>query len=397
MRLFYAGEPLPEQINLSVFLAGPTPRAAPGPPVRSWRGDALLSLAELGFEGEVFVPEPRDGRWPEDYAAQVQWEDTALRRCDRILVWLPRDMQTLPGLTTNDEWGFWKGRDPARLVLGIPDGAAHVRYQRHYANRLGVPVHPTLHETCRAAAEGEGQPRRDGECQVPLHIWRTQAFQNWYEAQRQAGNELRAASVEWVFRIRNQFVLYWALHVDVYVKAEDRRKANEVVIGRPDVAAVVLYRLGRDLLDTEVVLVREFRSSGRTVDGFIWELPGGSSVKTGEDPLGAAVSEVAQEVGLRLDPSAVRRHQARQVAATVATHQAHVFSADLTEAEMAGLRADEAAGTCHGEAAETECTYVRVRTLRQILVAKNVDWATLGIILTVLQQRLGAPLDSPSP
>ncbi len=391
MNVCYAGEPLPEEITLSVFLAGPTPRA--GSQARPWRGEALRVLEALGFGGEVFVPEPRDGRWLDDYTTQVDWEDAALRRSDRILVWLPRDMRALPGLTTNDEWGFWKGRDPARLVLGTPDAADHVRYQQHYARRLGIPVHATLPETCRAAIGGGGEPRRGGECEVPLHIWRSDAFRRWYAALRRAGSELRGANVEWVFRIGNQAVLYWALHADIYVSTEGRHKFNEVVIGRPDLAATVLYRRGHDLLDTDIVLVREFRSPGRTPDGFIWELPGGSSVKAGADPQVTAAAEVEQEVGLRLDPSALRRHEARQVVGTLSTHQAHVFSAELTEAQTVRLRAEEAARSCHGEAAETECTYIRVRTVRQLLNDPHADWATLGMILSVLH-RVG--LDSRS-
>ena len=70
------------------------------------------------------MPEPHNGRWREGYEDQLTWEDDALNRADVILFWIPRDLHTLPGLTTNDEFGYWKGRDPARLILGTPDGAA---------------------------------------------------------------------------------------------------------------------------------------------------------------------------------------------------------------------------------------------------------------------------------
>src|SRR5436305_1039813 len=52
MRVFHAGEPLPEEITHSVFLMGPTPRAHHGP-AESWRGEALRALEGLGFAGEV--------------------------------------------------------------------------------------------------------------------------------------------------------------------------------------------------------------------------------------------------------------------------------------------------------------------------------------------------------
>jgi 8-oxo-dGTP pyrophosphatase MutT (NUDIX family) len=393
MRVFHAGGPLPEEITHSVFLMGPTRRARYGP-AESWRGEAIRILEGLGFAGEVFVPEPSDGRWADDYSEQVAWEDAALRRADRILVWLPRDMATLPGLTTNDEWGYWKGRDPARLVLGAPPEAASVRYQQHYARQLGVPICESLAEACRLASEGCGARRAGGECQVPLHVWRTDAFQAWYAAQKHAGNKLCAANVEWVFRIHNRLVLYWALHVDVYVAVEGRHKANEVILGRPDIACVVLFRRGRDLPDTEVVLVREFRSPAQTSDGFVWEVPGGSSFRVGEEPRAIAAMELEQETGLLVVPQVLYRHEGRQVAATLSVHKAHVFSTELTEEEMAALRAREAADERYGQAAEGEVTSVRVRKVRDILTDDRVDWGTVGMILSVLQQRLPPPSDN---
>jgi 8-oxo-dGTP pyrophosphatase MutT (NUDIX family) len=385
MRVYYSDEPLPDETTCSIFLMGPTPRAGRAT-VESWRPAALRELADLGFRGEVFVPERRDGQRPADYTGQIDWEDAALNRADRLLAWVPRDLTALPGLTTNDEWGFWKGRDPARLVLGTPPGAAHVRYQQEYARRLGVPVVETLVEACASAAADPGEPRRGGECDVPLHVWRTPVFQTWYAAQRAAGNVLHGARVEWVYRAGpRREVLFWALHVDVSVAAEGRRKANEVVIGRPDVAAAVLYRPAKDWPDAEVVLVREYRSPAVTPDGYIWELPGGSVSPT-RDPADAAADEVAEETGLRLPRAAFRGHGARQAAGTVTAHRVHVFSAELTADQVAGLRAREAAGTALGLAAETERTYVRVRTVRQVLDDTPADWTTRGIILSVLRE-----------
>ena len=111
MRLFFTAEALPRDMTCSLFVMGPTPRRDAEEAV-SWRRDALRILETLGFQGEVFVPEPRDGVWPEDYATQIGWEDAALNQSDRILVWLDREMESMPGLTTNDEWGFWKGAIP---------------------------------------------------------------------------------------------------------------------------------------------------------------------------------------------------------------------------------------------------------------------------------------------
>ena len=77
-------------------------------------------LARLGFDGAVFVPEPRDGAWTPDYDGQITWEEAGLHRADCILFWVPRDMETLPGLHTNVEFrglgGLGQGR--ARRARG---------------------------------------------------------------------------------------------------------------------------------------------------------------------------------------------------------------------------------------------------------------------------------------
>jgi hypothetical protein len=50
-------------------------------------------------------------------------------------------------------------------------------------------------------------------------------------------------------------------------------------------------------------------------------------------------------------------------------------------------------GAAGGLAEESERTYVRVRTVQQILDETPADWATLGTILSVLRTRVpGAPV-----
>jgi len=100
MHVVYALEPLPTAVHSTIFLAGPTPRDKRTP---SWRPEALRLLSASGYTGHVFVPEAADGEWTDNWAAQVAWEEAALHRADCIVFWVPRDMQTLPGLTTNIE------------------------------------------------------------------------------------------------------------------------------------------------------------------------------------------------------------------------------------------------------------------------------------------------------
>jgi hypothetical protein len=133
----------------------PTPRDER---VASWRPAAVEGLRRLWRAGGagrlvVFVPERRDGRRIDsgDWDAQVAWEDECLQACDVIAFWVPRDLTTLPGLTTNVEWGRWESS--GKVVLGTPPAAPHTRYLRHYAHRYGVATVDTLDETMSAALD----------------------------------------------------------------------------------------------------------------------------------------------------------------------------------------------------------------------------------------------------
>jgi 8-oxo-dGTP pyrophosphatase MutT (NUDIX family) len=378
----YAQEEPPDWWDASVFLAGPTPR---DPAVSSWR-PAALALLRAGWRSPgrlvVFVPEAPGGGWSGTWAAQVAWEDAWLNACDAVAFWVPRDPDTLPGLTTNVEWGRWESS--GKVVLGAPPGAPGTRYLRHYAGAHGAPVADTLAATVAATLRsvGGGARREGGARDVPLRVWRTPVFRRWYDAQRGAGNVLLGARLLWTFPVGGD-PFYWAMRVRVRVAAEGRVKDNEVVLARPDVVTVVLYRRAPDPDDTTVVLVREFRSPGSSVDGYVRELPGGGVEDDGEpdDLLLRAVAEVAEETGLVLDPARLRPHGARQLVATMSAHRAHLFSAELTEDEVSALRAAE--GTARGVAADGERTYAEVTTYGR-LRSSAVDWATLGAIAQAL-------------
>src|SRR5262249_18318687 len=105
MNVVYADQ-VPEIQHPSIFLAGPTPRRAD---VRSWRPEALEVLRDLGFSGTVLVPERRDWAVRFSYLDQVEWEYAGLEACSVLAFWVPREMETLPGFTTNVEFGRYVG------------------------------------------------------------------------------------------------------------------------------------------------------------------------------------------------------------------------------------------------------------------------------------------------
>lgn len=381
MQVVHAHELPPDPLTCSIFLAGPTPRDADTP---SWRPEALRLLAARGFTGAVFVPEPRDGAWTRDYDGQIEWEEAHLHMADVVLFWLPRELGSMPGLTTNDEWGAHKYS--GKVVFGAPPGAAKVRYQQYYAGRLHIPGGDSLAATIDAALAmiGVGAERRGGERGVPLHVWRTATFQAWYAAQRGAGRRLDGARLEWLCRSGpgRRWLFLWALRVNVHIPEEGRNKTSEVVIGRPDVSAVLMYRADPDPLRTRVVLVREFRSAARNTSGMVLELPSGSSFDDTLGPLQVAAEEVHEETGLRVAAERLRPVAARQVAATLLGHHAHVYALELSEEEMAWLERQR--GEVRG-AGPSERTYVEVRRLGELLVGDELDWSTLGMILAGLR------------
>jgi 8-oxo-dGTP pyrophosphatase MutT (NUDIX family) len=260
-----------------------------------------------------------------------------------------------------------------------------MRYLAHYATRHGAPLADTLEGTLAAALTlgPTGGARRAGaHRELPLTLWRTPGVQAWLGAQEAAGHRLRSARVAWTWPGPDGRPFWWAAHVAVEVSGEGRVKDNEVVIGRPDVSAVVAYRPGAALADTLVVLVREYRSSAVTGDGRVHELPGGSQPGAA-DPRQTAVEELAEETGLRVDAARLRAHGVRQPAATVSAHRVHLFSLELTEAEVAAL---EDGPQEHGLAADGERTTLELTTYGTLLTDPDVDWSTLGLVTAALAE-----------
>lgn len=387
MHIVYSLEEPPQGFYSSLFLAGPTPRSKE---VASWRPQCLDLLGRIGYQGVVFVPEMRPGTVDFPDEGYPDWEHRMLNMSDLILFWVLRDLATLPGFTTNVEFGLFARS--GKILFGPQDGVKN-GYLNFVASKWHIFSGYTLEIlVVRALMElfengVHGAWRVGGERAIPLFIWRHRAFQNWYQAQTSAGHRLDGAEVEWISKVRNkpEAVFAFAVRPNIFVASENRNKLNDPVVFRLDISSVVLYKKYPDPLDSEIVLVREFRSAASTADAFIWELPGGSSPFI-TDPLAVAIEETREEVGLIMERERLRHIASRQMAGTLSVHKSHTYAAELTDEELVWLKSQK--GIPHGtdllDDSTGERAYTEVVTLREIIEKNLVDWSNIGMILSVL-------------
>jgi 8-oxo-dGTP pyrophosphatase MutT (NUDIX family) len=379
MHPVYALEDLPDPCCASLFLAGPTPR---DPVTPSWRPEALRLLAELGYTGAVIIPETRDGDLRYAYPGQVNWEVEMRARADLIAFWVPRELTAMPAFTTNIEFG--EDYDGCRCLYGRPPEAPKCRYlDARWEAMTGRAPHDSLRAVLAEAVAllGEGAARHGTERDVPMAVWRSQPFAEWYSALTAAGHALRGFQLRHVLPAGKRHpasplfgFLAWAA---VAVAGEDRIKANEVFLARPDTGAVLpLFDPGGP--EGEAFLVREYRLAVRNPSGFVVEVPGGSSHDQHLKPRAVAVEELAEELGLAVDPARLVNLGSRQSTPTLCSHHTHLFALVLTAEETARLRQFAAEGRVLGTGGEE-----RVRIVRQPLAGPfdaSLDWATLGML-----------------
>jgi ADP-ribose pyrophosphatase YjhB (NUDIX family) len=392
MEVIYAQEKWPvelKNIKKSIFLAGPTPR---DDSVKSWRDEALAELKKIGYDGVVYIPEAGDESYYNDYTEQIDWEHACLDACDVIVFWIPRDMDInkntnepkMAALTTNVEFGLYC--KSGKLAIGSPKDAPHCTYLQAVCKDEQVEYHSTLKDTLQYAVDmiGDGAVRSAGECTVPLLIWNNEQFQNWYSAQKAVGNELRDLKVNYIFLMPKARILFlWICDVKVYIKAEDRIKDNEFVLSRSDMSSVVMYNKQEDIMDSSIVLVKEFRSPCDNKECFVHEIPGGSS-NSKKAPGVVAANEVEEETGIKIKADRIKPVASRQASATLSAHRIHCYSVELTDEELKTIKSKE--NSIHGIVEDTERTYLEVKTLKEIMGNELLDWNNIGMILSCLMK-----------
>lgn len=141
-----------EQVGAnSIFLAGPTYRIPEDQADTwhkpSWRAAAIQFLEDHGFDGQVFYPEWENNLKPYgwSYEKQVAWENNYLNTASVILFYIPRDLELLPGFTTNIEFGEWM--HSGKIIVGFPNDAPKTDYIKEKCNVYNIPVENSIEDT----------------------------------------------------------------------------------------------------------------------------------------------------------------------------------------------------------------------------------------------------------
>lgn len=385
MRIVYAKQVMPASGVSSVFLAGPTPRMSEGEaPEPSWRAEAIQIFEEMGYEGDLFIPEPDPSQgWDADYYSQIDWECEFRRKADIILFWVPRELTKMPAFTTNIEFGEDLGG--GNVFYGRPEESPKNRYlDARYEKDTFRRPHNDLRTLIKDVVEtiGDGALRKNGERSVPLWIWNTDSFQSWYVAHQVQGNRLDD------FRVREYLrrgphpdqVFGWLAWVDIWIASENRNKSNESVMARTDTAMVVPFLT--DTEDMDVLMTNEFRSAVSNDVGKVVEPPAGSS-DFSTDPLIVGVEEMREETGFDIDPARLHYVGTNQSSATMLTHRTHVYTFLLTPEESREARRRAESSEVFGVNPEHESGERITTSIVSLdeIVDSGVDWAVIGAVM----------------
>lgn len=384
MQIVYSREQIPDQLTKSIFLAGPTPRTDK---VISWRKEALNILNELEYDGVVFVPENRKDKFDKKYLdEQIEWEHMCLKAADVIVFWIPRELREdfeMIALTTNVEFGLFLNSE--KLFIGSPNDAEKNTYLQKISQDK-YEWHDSLTKLLDDALDyiGDGALRKKIECKIPLKIFLSSQFSNWYNQQLTVGNELRDFNLEYQFVMPKAKKIFLVIFKpSVYIKEEDRIKDNEFVIARTDMSYILaFYKNNEDIMNSSIIICREFRSPIRNEKEFVYELPGGSSLNQTDDVLDTAAKELEEETGLSIDKDRFSHNSSRQSAATICSHKIDLFSVELNEKEFNDIKNN--LDKTHGVAEDTELIHLEIMTLNDILENELLDWTNVGMIFDAI-------------
>jgi 8-oxo-dGTP pyrophosphatase MutT (NUDIX family) len=381
--IVFSEQPIPHKITKSIFLAGPSPRTKD---IFDWRHNALSLFEKNGFDGTVFIPVPKERFFCKDdspnwtYDNQVEWECKARNISDIILFWLPRDIKNgMPAFTTNIEFG--EDIHSGKIIYGRPDNAEKCRYLDKRILEIKEKVFNQLDELIQYGISklGIGATRIDGEVNVPLFIWESEQFQGWYSSVKNNGNKLVDAKLLHHVKFSNGYLFSFILWVNVWVNSEQRFKSNEFVFSRKDISVILPYY--KENNETYFISVKEFRSPVRNNSGLVYELPGGSALKPGVDPLINAQHELSEEIGLHVDDvSRFKYVDTKQICATLSSHVSALFKIELTKNEFESIKKSINEKQTFGLQEDTEIIYLEIVNSKEIM-NYPFDFSMIGMIL----------------
>lgn len=146
MDIVYTGEKLKNKIEVTCFLAGPTPRDED---VSSWRSEAIKLFSKYGFNGTLYVPEFREKSYydVDTGTEEMKWDQKALESATCVMFWIPRDNDML-GLSTNVEFGYLLNK--GNFIYGRPSNAFRCEFLDFlYESKLNKKYNTTLEDTVK--------------------------------------------------------------------------------------------------------------------------------------------------------------------------------------------------------------------------------------------------------
>ena len=134
-----------------IFLAGPCPRGSTEQTQwqNQWHAAAVGLVKQYTSWEDTTVCIPLPYETDKAFEEGVAWEDTCMERADAILFWVPRDLEKLPGFTTNVEFGEYL--KSGKIILAYPEGAPKMRYMAVKARWHDIPVSHDLEGAVREA------------------------------------------------------------------------------------------------------------------------------------------------------------------------------------------------------------------------------------------------------
>lgn len=331
---------------------------------------------EINIPDTVFI----EATIPVDSDSQ-DWNDEAMKMSDIIIFIEDGAMNDLE---------FGRHLESNKVIYVIPNGEYEGDISKKYLDQIAktgrnkVYQPRTVEDVVNNVNEVNErfnlnkEPRVGANRYIPMHIWGTAQFQEWYGNLIKAGNRIDDANLQYHLMKRGNIFIF-SLHVDIWVSKENRHKGNEVILSRRSVSSIMAYS------DKHVVLIKEFRSPVSNDEGFVYELAGGSSFDNSVNPLVDACEEFYEEVGIRIeDINRFEKVETRQMAATLSTHRCHLYKLKLTEEEIGEiLKIKEIKDRQTVILDDHEHTYIEV-VEKDKVATLPMDFATLGMILSSL-------------